>query len=140
MPTPSETSSASPTPSTSSRITQQWPESMTSIRESVSESETEVEAVSQVSRNIVTKTSEQSAMNRRLRDDDDDDDDDDLLVTSGNLDENKGGKIGLFDVVKREFRCKTAVITNRAAYEDPKRNQLPRKPKVNFIQVSTTLI
>ena len=126
MPTPSETSS-SPTPSTSSRMTQQWPESMTSIRESVPEVSVVEPAQAPTFAPVIQKS------HRRYHDDDDDDDE--LLVTSGDLDEQAGGKVGLFDVVKREFRCKTAVITNRAAYEDPNHPATVRKPKVNFIQV-----
>ncbi|XP_076813947.1 tetratricopeptide repeat protein 9C-like [Clavelina lepadiformis] len=125
MPTPSETSS-SPTPSTSSRMTQQWPESMTSIRESVPEVSVVEPAQAPTFAPVIQKS------HRRYHDDDDDDDE--LLVTSGDLDEQAGGKVGLFDVVKREFRCKTAVITNRAAYEDPNHPATVRKPKVNFIQ------
>jgi len=38
-------------------------------------------------------------------------------------------------VVKRDFRCETAVIRNRAAYDDPNHpSLLVRKPKINFIQ------
>ncbi|XP_078488676.1 tetratricopeptide repeat protein 9C-like [Ciona intestinalis] len=132
MPPPSEVSSTSPTPSSSSRITQRWPESMTSIRESDSEVEADV------FRNK-PNNSELTVGKIRHRIRDEDDDDDDLLVTSGDLDDNKSGKVGLFDVVKREFRCKTAVITNRAAYEDPMILS-PRKAKVNFIQDMKTKV
>ena len=70
------------------------------------------------------------------------DSDDDVLVTSGAIrdGDDGGGVIGLFDVVKRDFRCETAVIRNRAAYDDPNHpSLLVRKPKINFIQVSRGL-
>ena len=127
---PSERS-ASPTQSTSSRLTQQWPESLASIPETHTDSSPDVgdsvAAVLPKFAPIQEKFSRKHLV-------DDDDDEDDLLVTSGDVDD-PNGKVGLFDVVKREFRCKTAVITNKAAYEDPKLTQSPRKPKVNFIQV-----
>lgn len=64
----------------------------------------------------------------------DSDEDDELLANSGDLNEFTPGQIGLFDVVKREFRVKTAVITNKAEYENPLPG-IKRKDKVNFIQV-----
>lgn len=51
-----------------------------------------------------------------------DDDDDDVLVTSGPHNHESEGEdhvIGLFDVVKREFRCPTASIRNRSVYDEP---------------------
>ena len=126
---PASERSSSPTPSTSSRLTQQWPESLASIPESNSEMH---HRLLDLDSHIPAFEPIREKSHRRYRDDDDDDD---LLVTSGDLDDVQGGTVGLFDVVKREFRCKTAVITNRAAYEDPKLSTTPRKPKGNFIQV-----
>ena len=130
---PASERSSSPTPSTSSRLTQQWPESLVSIPESNAEMPQRLLDLATETRMPAFEPIREKS-NRRFRDDDDDDDD--LLVTSGDVDGVEGGKVGLFDVVKREFRCKTAVITNKAAYEDPSLTSTPRKPKVNFIQVS----
>lgn len=58
-----------------------------------------------------------------------DSEDDELLSSSSNNDSNE--VVGLFDVVKREFRVNTAVITNKPDYETPGK----RKPKPSFIQV-----
>ena len=129
---PADARSVSPTQSTSSRLTQQWPESLTSIPESHPH-EQPSPAVPIAETNLPIFEPIREKKNRRFKDDEDDDDD--LLVTSGDLDD-ADGKVGLFDVVKREFRCKTAVITNKAAYDDPKASASSRKPKVNFIQVS----
>ena len=129
---PASERSLSPTQSTSSRLTQQWPESLISIPESNSDIPHQLMDLAAESQNMPAFEPIKEKPHRRYHDDDDDDD---LLVTSGDLDKAEGGKVGLFDVVKREFRCKTAVITNKAAYEDPKFSQTPRKPKGNFIQV-----
>lgn len=128
---PHDRSLSSPTPSNSSRLTQQWPESMSSIAETTSEASHYLPSETFAGSTFPTFEPIREKPSRRYADDDDDDD---LLVTSGDL-ENAGDTVGLFDVVKREFRCKTAVITNKPAYEDPKISLSPRKPKVNFIQV-----
>jgi len=130
---PASERSSSPSPSTSSRLTQQFPESLVSIPESNSELPHRYLDLAAESR-MPTFEPIREKSHRRFHDDDEDDDD--LLVTSGDLDGVEGGKVGLFDVVKREFRCKTAVIRNIAAYEDPTLTLTSRKPKVNFIQVS----
>ena len=121
----------SPTSSNSSRLTQRWSESMLSAVETGSVSSQYLPSETFTAPVLPTFEPIREKLSRPL---DDDDDDDDLLVTSGDL-ENSTNTIGLFDVVKREFRCKTAVITNKAAYEDPSVSLSPRKPKVNFIQV-----
>lgn len=116
MPAPSVESSCSPTPSNVSRVPSQ---NMTSIRESIPEDE----SVVQSQRDFMDLKSMHDADTLI-----DDSDDDDVLTCSGDGSDEKS--VGLFDVVKREFRVKTAVITNRPDY-----GPIQRKPKVNFIQV-----
>ena len=66
------------------------------------------------------------------------DSDDDILVTSGEIPSNEEEVKGLFDVVKRDFRCSTAAIRNRPLYENPEtgrnRSHIPVK-KLSYIKV-----
>lgn len=121
MPTPSVSSSSSPTPSTVSRTANQ---NMASIKEVLSESEPSRRGQKENS-DLKSVFGTETGF--------DDSDDDDILICSG---EGSDGKsVGLFDVVKREFRVRTAEITNR-----PDFGPVQRRPKVNFIQVSVRYI
>jgi len=75
----------------------------------------------------------------------DENSDDDVIVTSGDVDKYTcDDVIGLFDVVKRDFRCETAKIRNRPKYEEPDvesenrcdRNRMssPSNPKLSFVK------
>lgn len=121
MPTPSVTSSSSPTPSTVSRATTQ---NMTSIKETLSEND----AVFPGQKDFLDLRSVYGAETIY-----EDSDDEELLASSGDGSDEKS--VGLFDVVKREFRVKTAVITNKPDFE-----HIPRKPKGNFIQDMKTKV
>ncbi|XP_039248670.2 uncharacterized protein LOC120326444 isoform X1 [Styela clava] len=117
MPTPSLVSSGSPTPSSVSYGTTN---NMASIKESFTELEGNILGSKDY---IDTK----SVFGADTIYQDSDDDDDTLLATSGEEIDPKS--IGLFDIVKREFRVRTAVITNK-----PDHGQVHKKPKINFIQ------
>jgi len=59
--------------------------------------------------------------------------DDDVIVTSGEILERSESKVGLFDVVKRDFRCETAkIIGNRSIQQ--KANDKTKKNERNFIK------
>ena len=66
------------------------------------------------------------------------DSDDDIVVTSGEIPSNQEEVKGLFDVVKRDFRCSTAAILNRPLYENPETgkncNRVPIK-KLSYVKV-----
>jgi len=65
------------------------------------------------------------------------DSDDDIVVTSGEIPSNQEEVKGLFDVVKRDFRCSTAAILNRPLYENPETgkncNRVPIK-KLSYVK------
>lgn len=112
--------------SSSSRLTHTASEGMSTIRENDMQSVGTIDLLSRLPKIAkVTKSKESE--------NDNDDDDNDLIVTSST--DEGSNRVGLFDAVKREFRCKTAVIANIPAYEDPHHPAMRRKRRVNFIQV-----